>query len=237
MGLPRQQALEYPRMNETLENPFWSALTSIHRNMALGSNNLLRYPADVAPFAAVPSSDAPAGEEIEQLLAPGEEVYFIGTPPSTRTHWKLHELPPIAQMLCETSLAVEAGPEIIALDSRHRQDVLALTARVFPHYFRSRTMASGDYFGIYQGGRLAAMIGTRAGDGRCREVSAICTEPEFSGRGLARRLTAWLTNNLIDQGILPFLHVSHQNERAKLIYQALGYRLRCDVGLWKLYRE
>lgn len=215
----------------------WSALSSIHREMALGFGRISRYPADVAPFAGVPSPDVVVGEELDELAAPGEEVYFIGIAPSPRSHWRLDGFPPIAQMICETPLALVEGPAIISLDNRHLGDVLALTARVYPHYFRSRTMEAGEYFGIYEGGRLAAMIGTRAGGAECREVSAICTDSDFSSRGLARRLTAWLTNTLLAQGVLPFLHVSHQNERAKLMYQKLGYQSRGDIGLWKLRRE
>src|SRR3546814_3783051 len=70
----------------------------------------------------------------------------------------------LLQMHCPQLLAaVAADADIIALDASHRADVLALTALVYPHYFRARTMDLGRYFGIYRDGRLATMIGERMG--------------------------------------------------------------------------
>ncbi len=116
------------------------------------------------------------------------------------------------------------------------QFVLALTALVYPHYFRPRTMQLGRYFGIYEDGRLAAMIGERLGTPAAREMSAICTHPDFLGRGYARRLTAFLANDTLAQGRLPFLHVSHANTRAKQLYKRSGWRIRRDIPFWRLAR-
>lgn len=56
-------------------------------------------------------------------------------------------------MVCTTSLPPVDGVEIIALSDGWHADVLALTAPVYPHYFRPRAMDLGRYFGIYQDGR------------------------------------------------------------------------------------
>jgi len=111
-----------------------------------------------------------------------------------------------------------------------------LTALVYPHYFRLRTMELGRYFGIYQGGRLAAIIGERLGMDAYQEISAVCTHPDFSARGYARRLLALLSNDNLERGRTPFLHVSHQNHRAKLLYEQTGYRHRRDIDFWSLCR-
>ena len=97
-------------------------------------------------------------------------------------------------------------------------------------------MELGRYFGIYQDGRLAAMIGERLATDAYQEMSAICTHPDFNGRGYARRLTALLTNDVLARGRTPFLHVSHANRRAKHLYEQLGYSLRRDIGFWSLRR-
>jgi predicted GNAT family acetyltransferase len=115
-------------------------------------------------------------------------------------------------------------------------EVLELTALVYPHYFRPRTMELGRYFGIYQDGRLAAMAGERMGTETTQEISAICTHPDFLGRGYARRLTAMLTNDNLARGRLPFLHASHENHRALRMYEQLGYTYRDDIGFWSLRR-
>ena len=80
---------------------------------------------------------------------------------------------------------IRVAPEIVPLGERERADALALTALVYPHYFRPRTMELGRYFGMYVDGRLAAMVGERLGAPDMREMSAICTHPDFRGRGLA----------------------------------------------------
>ena len=89
---------------------------------------------------------------------------------------------------------------------------------------------------MYVDGRLAAIIGERLGSPATREMSAICTHPDFLGRGYARRLTAFLTNTTLQDGRQPFLHVAYSNARAKALYEAMGYRLRQDIRFWALRR-
>jgi predicted GNAT family acetyltransferase len=102
---------------------------------------------------------------------------------------------------------------------------------VYPHYFRARTIEMGRYLGIYSGDTLVAMAGERMGMDRHQEISAVCTHPDFTGRGYAQRLVAELNNAILDSGRLPFLHVSHVNTRAKSLYQRMGYTHRTDVAL------
>ncbi|MEL1265130.1 GNAT family N-acetyltransferase [Pseudoxanthomonas putridarboris] len=223
-------------MEHALDNPFWSALRTIHRHVAVEAGDVARYPADHAPFLGVASAGVEAAGAFEALVAPGESVYLLGVAPEIPPGWTLQAFRPLAQMVCDVPMEVADGPGIVPLTEAHRADVLALTALVYPHYFRERTMALGRYFGIYQDGRLAAMIGERLGADGCREMSAICTHPDFNGRGHARRLTAWLSNDTLARGVQPFLHVSHENTRAKALYEQMGYRIRRDIGFWSLRR-
>ncbi len=224
-------------MDTALDNPFWSALDSIHREVALRSGDVARYPAAFAPFLGVASVDTAPGDAFDLLVAPGESVYLLGIAPVSPVGWRLQAFRPLAQMVCDAPLPMADGPDIVPLGDAQREDVLALTALVYPHYFRARTMDLGRYFGIYEQGRLAAMIGERLGSAGSREMSAICTHPDFTGRGYARHLTAWLTNATLARGVQPFLHVSHENARAKALYEQLGYRLRRDIEFWSLTRE
>lgn len=215
---------------EALDNPFWSALATRHRAVALRHGDVARYPAAYAPFLGVAGPEADVGAALEALVAPGETVLMLGVFPSRLpAGWQVEPFADLAQMVCDGPIEVADGPEAIELGEAHRADVLALTALVYPHYFRLRTMELGRYLGIYRDGRLAAMIGERLGTDAHREMSAICTHPDFNGLGYARRLTALLTNDTLRQGRLPFLHVSHDNVRARRMYQRLGYRLRRDI--------
>lgn len=221
-----------------LDNPFHSALRTIHAGVAMKAGDVLRYPADYAPFLGVAESGAEVSAALETLVAPDESVYLLGMAPRVPLGWKLEAFRPLAQMVRDEPIGVIDGPEIVELATdAHRADVLELTALVYPHYFRRRTIEMGRYFGIYENGRLAAMIGERLGTHDFREMSAICTHPDFTGRGYARRLTAWLGNDTLVRGAVPFLHVSYENPRAKALYERMGYRLRRDIPFWSLSRS
>lgn len=224
-----------------LDNPFWSSLQTRHRDIALSCGDVARYPREFAPFLGVANAGVDMAAAIESLVAPDESVYLLGVAPAVPEGWQLEAFRPLAQMVCTAPLEVIDGPDIIPLNETHRADVLALTALVYPHYFRERTMEMGRYFGIYMPDakgktRLAAIIGERLGTDAHTEMSAICTHPDFNGRGYARRLTAMLTNDTLARGRTPFLHVSHENARAKQLYEQIGFRHRCDIGFWSLRR-
>lgn len=219
-----------------LDNPIWSALDSVHARHARGTPRVRRYPALVAPFLGVADAGALRAAELEDLLPEGDTVYLLGVAPGLPGGWSLKAYPELAQMVCAHWLAVPGGPAILELGEDDRDDVLELTALVYPHYFRPRTMELGRYIGIRIDGRLAAIAGERMAPGPFQEISAVCTHPYFVGRGYARRLMAQLGNDVLARGGVPFLHVSHENVRAKSLYLRMGYRLRRDIPFWSLRR-
>lgn len=220
-----------------LDNPIWASLCTHHRGLARADGEMLRYPAEFAPFLAIPRAGLADGSALASLVGADETLFLVGPRPAAPSGWRVENLALLAQMMRETPMPEVPGPPIVRLSECHRPAVLALTALVYPHYFRCRTMELGRYFGILEGGRLAAMIGERMGCPGFREVSAVCTHPDFAGRGLARRLLAFLTNDIIQQGATPFLHVSPQNERAKSLYDQNGYHTRSQIAFWSLRRE
>lgn len=223
------------RMPSDLDNPFWSALCSRHAGIVHRVGEVARYPAAFAPFLGVAHDGVDVGDALDALIAADDSVYLLGVAPRVPENWRLQAFGDLAQMIRIEPLPVEDGPEIVPLSTpEHRADVLALTALVYPHYFRPRTMEMGRYFGIYANGRLAAMAGERLGTDDFQEVSAICTHPDFNGRGYARRITAMLTNDILAQDRTPYLHVSHANMRAKTMYERMGYRLRRNIPFWSL---
>lgn len=224
-----------------LDNPFWASLQTRHRRLALDAGAVARYPPEFAPFLGVAEAGADVEAGLASLVAPGETVLLLGVAPRLSADWRLESLGELAQMVCGGPIEMPDGPEIVPLRDAQRGDALALTALVYPHYFRPRTMELGRYFGMYvpdESGdaRLAAMIGERLGTETHTEMSAICTHRDFEGRGYASRLTAFLTNDTFARGQTPFLHVSLENPRAKALYERLGYRLRRRIPFWSLRR-
>ena len=221
-----------------LDNPFWSSLDTLHARHALRVDDVACFPADIAPFIGAARADAFEPDALSELMAPGDERLVLGVLPHVVPDgWELRRFPDLMQMVCESPLPATDGPDIVALDSAHPQDVLGLTALVYPHYFRPRTMVLGDYFGLRPQGWLEAMAGERLGMPGWREISAICTHPDAAGRGHARRLTTFLTNRTFARGDVPFLHVSPDNRRAVELYQHLGYRLRRTLPFAVLQRK
>ena len=219
-----------------LDNPIWASLASRHQSLSRSAGAVVRYPPTFAAFAAVASADADVTAAMASLVESDETVYLLGLVPSLPQSWCLEQLALLAQMTCPSPIAMVDGPEIIELSETHRVDVLALTTLVYPHYFRPRTMELGRYFGIYQQGRLAGMIGERMGMDGYQEISAVCTHPDYNGRGYARHLLAWLSNDNLERGCMPFLHVSQDNLRAMRLYAQNGYHLRCEIPFWSLRR-
>lgn len=217
-----------------LDNPVWSSLCTRHAPLARRQGAAARYPAEIAPFVAVDPAVPDAATDLALLVGADEPVLIVGPAPAFPSGWSVSAPVPIAQMVCRAPIAAVAGPAITELGAPHLADVLALTALVYPHYFRPRTPEMGRYIGLYVDGALAAMAGERMGFDGHQEISAVCTHPAHTGRGYAQRLVAELTNASFDAGRIPFLHVAHENTRAKSLYQRMGYTHRTDIDLWSL---
>ena len=67
-------------------------------------------------------------------------------------------------------------------------------------------------------------------------MSAVCTHPQFVGRGHAAFLVGVLVNDILARGSTPFLHVSDQNARAIALYERLRFVERARLGLWLVQR-
>jgi GNAT superfamily N-acetyltransferase len=219
-----------------LDSPVWTALSSLHRAVSLGSGVALRFPPDIAPFLGVPGPGPIDEATLEALVPPGDTVFLLGPAPAAPPGWALEHLGPLHQMVCEQKVLVAGGAPLRELGPAHHPAVLALTALVYPHYFRPRVTELGRYFGIFEGGRLAAMVGERMGAPGFRELSAVCSHPDFGGRGHARRLLTWLANDNLDKGLVPFLHVAPANARAVRLYLDNGFRVRAELQFWSLTR-
>jgi predicted GNAT family acetyltransferase len=81
------------------------------------------------------------------------------------------------------------------------------------------------------------MAGERMHAGAWREVSAVCTHPDYLGRGLARQLMADICESILRRGEIPFLHVARSNVRAKTLYDRLGFVARSAIDCWQVHRS
>lgn len=206
---------------QELENPIWAALNSAQQHFSIPAGAARRYPAEVAPFCAVAQQGVALSAH--DLADVGEGYYFLGPMPALPPGWALQPLSGVMQMVYE-------GPEVDAPDGSAIRELAAddpamveLTNLAFPGYFRARTGQMGRYAGIHEAGRLIAMSGERMDLGHLREVSAVCTHPDFTGRGYARLLVQYIMHRMQQQGVRPMLHVGEANARAQGLYRSMGY--------------
>lgn len=209
-----------------LDNPIWSALTSGHAPMALAHGRARRYPPSVSAFAAMEQPDASAFDDLSHLAQRDERVALFTTDPvEVPETWDTHSTFWLDQMVCS---AISDAPSLAFrdLDRSDVPDMLALTAATRPGPFLNDTIRMGRYIGIRaDDGRLAAMAGQRLRPNGFTEISAVCTDPAFRGRGYAAGLVTVLTAELWSQAVTPMLHVTTDNP-AKKLYDRLGFRLR-----------
>jgi predicted GNAT family acetyltransferase len=108
-------------------------------------------------------------------------------------------------------------------------EILDLVERTKPGPFAKRTIEMGRYLGIRREGRLIAMAGERLRPPGWTEVSAVCTDPDFRGQGLAARLTLAVAAGILERGELPFLHAAATNTNAIRLYEGLGFEIAHHV--------
>ncbi len=222
-----------------LNNPVWHALATEQAQFALGADRARRFLPEIGPFAAVEAANPAAFAQLAALIAPGEGIALVGTTPPSGAAWSLLRQPILRQMVYEGAPvereAVSAG--IVPLSSADIASMLELVSLTHPGPFERRTIELGRYVGIWQGGRLAAMGGERFHLPGYREISAVCTHPDFQRRGYARALVTYLIGKIQGEGDVPILHVVQGNDGAQALYESLGFRVRAELMLSVLKRQ
>lgn len=65
------------------------------------------------------------------------------------------------------------------------------------------------------------------------ELSAICTDPAYTGRGYAQQLIAHICHKQIASNITLILHVALTNQRAIKLYEHMGFHHRREISFWR----
>ena len=220
-------------MNNVLDNPVWHALISGNQQLAHGTERVKFFADDVSPFVGFESPDRPAFEVLRALVPAGRRLGVMSPvalliPPQ----WQVLRRISVMQMVqAHPATAPLTEPALVTLGSEHVPAMLALTKRLNPGPFFSNTIAFGHYKGVFVGDELVAMAGQRLHPAPYTEISAVCTHPEYLGRGYASHLMRYQAHRIRAAGGIPFLHVKTDNATAIKVYRALGFMVRSEMSI------
>jgi ribosomal protein S18 acetylase RimI-like enzyme len=215
-----------------LEHPLWTALHGPQRAFGRRLGRVAGYVSEVGMFVAfAPDPDQRTWTDLARYAGPGGAVLVPGLPGTPPAGWQVNLVVPGLQLVATPR---PTGPadrftELSALSSADVPDMLDLVRRTRPGPFGTRTVELGRYLGVRHGGRLVAMAGERMRPPGHTEISAVCTDPEFRGRGLAARLVTALADGIRARGEIPFLHVAESNIGAIRVYERLGFQITRPV--------
>jgi len=211
--------------SHVLDNPAWAALTGPHAHLAERVGRAARYPVDVAGFHAITDNDDPrAWADLATLVGPGGTAAVRGVS-ETPDGWEIVRSGQGVQLV-DTGLRAQPDPEAVRLGADDVPEILDLVARTEPGPYLPRTVEMGTYLGIRRNGRLVALAGERLHPPGWTEISAVCTDPEHRGRGLATRLVRAVAAGIKEHGEHPFLHAAATNTNAIRLYESIGFTLR-----------
>src|SRR5262249_48699735 len=143
--------------------------------------------------------------------------------------WKVQFRMPCRQMVLPEAAGDDAGSArepLLVLGPDDVPEMLALVERTRPGPFLRRTIELGSYLGRRDEGALVAMAGERFRPAGHTEISAVCTDADQRGRGMASQLVLALVRAIRSRGETPFLNLTTENEGAYRVYDALGFETR-----------
>lgn len=221
---------------DPLDNPIYAGLIGGHADLGRRLGKAAAYAPEVAPFVGVADPGDPAcwSDLVEMMGSGGRAALFLAEAP---------RLPATVVALRQRNIVQMVGPEVaspqpdrftglLRLSTADSGDMLDLAKRNEPGPMQSNTVSMGAYWGVRDDARtLIAMAGERMAPPGYVEISAVCTDIEHRGHGLASRLVSRLVSDALARGIRSFLHVKTENTSVQRLYERLGFAVRREMHL------
>jgi predicted GNAT family acetyltransferase len=226
-------------MEHPLDNPAWNASITGNRDLVTGTHAVKCFLPDVSPFAGMVQNTPANFAALYDIVQPQRTIaVFSITDMEIPQPWRIVNPMKCLQMVFENPAA--PGITDVAftpLSEEHIPAMLALTKLTNPGPFYNRTIDFGNYFGIFNGQQLVAMAGRRLQPLPYMEVSAVCTHPDYSGRGYASLLIIHQVKLIEAAGGTPFLHVLQSNTNAIKVYKKLGFVTRTAMNICAIAKD
>lgn len=222
-----------------LDNPIWSALASRQAEFGEGGSEAKRFVSDVSPFAAAIDASPSAVAALGALVPDQGDIALLQVAPPA---------PPKGIAIAMSALGLQMVARGVTPNTRDfpieplgdadADEMLALATLTRPGPFRARTHKLGRFVGIRDNRKLVAMAGERLQMEEFIEISAVCTHPDYRGRGCGGALMRAVSARIIADGATPFLHTYADNTAAIALYRSLGFEPRCEVihAVWSRNR-
>ncbi|MEM5388967.1 GNAT family N-acetyltransferase [Paraburkholderia phymatum] len=220
-----------------LDDVVWNALGATHKRFALGDSGAVRYQADVAPYAATADSSPESFAALRSLIdAHGPLTLVTADDIVPPPGFSVTRRAVLLQMIWQGTLDRHEESRHVRLSVADVPAMLSLITATRPGPFGPRTIELGSYFGVRSQDDLVAMAGERMRLDGFTEISAVCVDAAFRGRGHAAGLMKLLISTITARGETPFLHVFTSNQTAISLYRTLGFVDRREMHLTGLDR-
>ena len=226
-------------MEDLLHNPVYNALLSGDRHLSFGNDQVKFFDEQVSPFAGFETGYTNGFTDLSDLLPSGRKILYATPSLLQQTiGWKmLHEIKGLQFVYAPSQETGKIFHDIIPLGQSHIDEMVQLAALTKPGPFGLKTIDFGYYFGIFEKENLAAMTGQRLHIQNFTEISAVCTHPDYTGKGYAYSLLLHQLQLIVQQGQQPFLHVREDNERAIALYQRLGFTISRSMNFYFMVKQ
>ncbi len=227
-----------------LDNPVYHALLTGDASKALGTAEIKYFEKEISPFVGFEDGYSYIeGFNYLYNLFPGEReiLYATRNRIDDPQGWRMiRQIAGSQFVLAEKKSSgklATGSVRLVALTPQHADEMVSLAALTRPGPFNKRTIEFGNYFGIFENNKLVAMTGERLHIHNFTEVSAVCTHPEYLGKGYASLLLEHQVDLILASGQTPILHVKADNERAIFLYEKLGFKLNGPMNFYFLKKN
>ncbi len=226
-------------MKHLLHNPVYHALLSGDKQLSFGNDKVKFFDETVSPFAGFKDDYEKGFADLHELLPSGRKIlYAIPAFITQPKGWQIqHEIKGVQFIYEGTGEIKIEFYNIIPLTTIHVEQMVQLAKLTKPGPFGTATINFGSYFGIFDDEKLVAMTGQRLHVENGTEISAVCTHPDYTGKGYAYTLLQHQLQLILQQNQQPFLHVRYDNQRAIAIYQRLGFAISRPMNFYFMRRQ
>lgn len=222
-----------PETPDPLARPFWSALNGPQSALAQWQGNAVRIDPRYGPFGAARDQSEAAQADLAAIVQASPHPVWVvepeewPAPPGT----KRARAAPLIQMRAARDSELPYNADgIVALGTQDVPQMAELALATAPGPWGELTHTYAQFYGIFDGDKLAAMAGERLRPAPgFAEVSGVCTWPEYRGEGMAGRLSAHIMAKQRARGDTPFLHAYPGNTAAVELYRGLGFEMTREM--------